>query len=63
MKWKKIILLDSLQLIPGTLESILNSFNCKIQKGYFPYSFVTENNLFYVGTKPSKEHYKNISDS
>jgi len=54
--------LDSLQLISGSLESILNSFHCKIKKGYFPYKFVTEKNLNYIGDKPAKKYYENISD-
>lgn len=29
----KITLLDSLQLIPGNLDSILKSFHCEVQKG------------------------------
>jgi len=60
---KEIILLDSLQLIPHNLENILISFNCGIKKGYFPYSFVTKENLNYIGDKPLKEYYKNISES
>jgi len=58
----KITLLDSLQLISGSLENILKSFNCKIEKSKFPYSFVTKDNLNYVGKKPSKTYYNNISD-
>ena len=49
----KIKLLDSLQLIKGNLEGILNSFNCTIKKGYFPYNFVNEKNLEYIGEKPA----------
>ena len=58
----KIILLDSLQLIPGSLGDILKSFNCVNKKGLFPYSFVNKNNLFYVGQKPLISYYKDISD-
>lgn len=58
----KITLLDSLQLIPGSLENILKSFNCDTQKGFFPYSFVNINNLNYIGVKPPKEFFSNISD-
>jgi len=58
----KIKLLDSLQLIKGNLDSILVSFNCKTQKGNFPYSFVNSGNLYYVGDKPSKFLFKNLSD-
>ena len=58
----KITILDSLQLISGSLKDILISFGCDTQKGYFPYSFVNNNNLYYIGDKPSKEHFKNITD-
>ena len=58
----KVNLLDSLQLIKGNLDSILSSFNCKAQKGHFPYSFVNKDNIYSVGDKPSQSFYKNISD-
>ena len=58
----KIKLLDSLQLIPGSLDNILKSFQCDIKKGYFPYSFVNENNLYYIGDKPSIKFFNNISE-
>jgi hypothetical protein len=58
----KIVLLDSLLLVSGSLENLLNSFNCKIKKGYFPYSFVNKNNLFYTGDKPDKIFYNEIPD-
>ena len=56
----KIVLLDSLQLIPESLVDILKSFNSSIQKGYFPYSFVNNNNLYSIGPKPSKNYFNNI---
>lgn len=58
----KIIILDSIQLISGSLDSILKSFNCNIQKGTFPYNFVNKDNLNYIGDKPNKNFYKNISE-
>jgi DNA polymerase type B, organellar and viral len=59
----KIILLDSLQLISGSLENILISFNCSIKKGHFPYKAVSKKSLFYIGNKPLKKFYENnISD-
>lgn len=41
----KIILLDSLQLIPESLENILESFSSSVQKGKFPYNFVNKTKL------------------
>lgn len=58
----KLTLLDSLFLIPESLDKVLKSFNCITQKGKFPYNFVNKNNLFYIGDKPTKEFYNNISD-
>ena len=58
----KIKLLDSVQLIKGSLDSILKSFNCKINKGIFPYNFVNSDNLNYIGNKPDIKYYKNISN-
>lgn len=42
----KLTLLDSLQLIPGSLSDILDSFKCNIKKSKFPYSFVNKKNYF-----------------
>jgi|ERR1700679_601469 len=42
----KITLLDSLQLISGSLRNILKSFNCNTQKGHFPYKAVNKNLYF-----------------
>jgi len=58
----KIFLLDSLKLIPGSLENILKSFNCVTQKSKFPYKAVNKNSLYYKGNKPEKKFYNNISD-
>src|SRR5258706_241396 len=58
----KITLLDSLQLIPGSLDNILKSFECNTKKGNFPYKFVNKDNLNYIGNKPSKNFYNNISE-
>jgi hypothetical protein len=57
-----IILLDSSQLISGSLENILESYDCKIKKGKFPYDFVNKDNLNYIGDKPSKKFFNNISE-
>ncbi len=58
----KIVLLDSLLMVPGNLDSLLKSFNCINEKGNFPYNFVNKDNLFYVGDKPSISFYNNISN-
>jgi hypothetical protein len=58
----KITLLDSLLLLKGDLDSILKSFHCEIRKGVFPYSFINKDNLNYIGEKPNKNFYNNISE-
>lgn len=58
----EIVLLDSLQLIPASLNNILESFNCKINKGIFPYKAVNKKSLYYIGNKPAKTYYENISE-
>jgi len=57
----KLMLLDSLQLIPGSLNELLESFNCKNKKGIFPYKAVNKKTLFFKGDKPSINLYENIS--
>ena len=46
---RKIKILDSIQFIAGSLRNVLMTFNCEIKKDYFPYRFVHQNNLFYIG--------------
>lgn len=58
----KIVLLDSLQLISGSLDNILKSYNCNVQKGCFPHKFVNKDNLYYIGDIPSKDFYNNIPE-
>jgi hypothetical protein len=48
--------------VPGSLENILKSFKCKTRKGVFPYKAVNKNSLNYIGNKPAKNFYNNISD-
>lgn len=49
-------------LIPGSLDSILKSFKCDTQKNHFPYKAVNKKSLYYIGKKPDKKFYNNISD-
>ena len=49
-------------LIPGSLDSILKSFKCDTQKSHFPYKAVNKKSLYYIGKKPDKKFYNNISD-
>ncbi|YP_008475016.1 hypothetical protein (mitochondrion) [Candida oxycetoniae] len=58
----KIHFLDSYVLLTNSLSKLANDFNINESKGYFPYSFVNESTLDYVGTTPSIEYYPNISN-
>jgi hypothetical protein len=54
---QSIILLDSINLVNCSLNKFLISFDCKINKGMFPHSFVNPNNLNYIGDKPDKKYF------
>ena len=60
---QSIILLDSLNLFYTSLKKLLILFNCDSQKGEFPYLFVKEDNLNYIGNKLDIKYYSlsNIS--
>lgn len=45
-------ILDSINLLPKSLDKLLEKFNCSVQKGVFPHLFVNRNNLNYIGVKP-----------
>jgi len=48
---------DSIKLIPTSLDKMLKTFNCEINKGIFPHTFVSEDSLNYVGPKPDIKYY------
>jgi hypothetical protein len=52
-----IKILDSLKLIPTSLEKLLISFGCEINKGMFPHKFVNKDRLNYIGKKPDISFY------
>ena len=60
-KFIKIILLDSYNLLSNSLERLCKDFEVTTQKGFFPYSFVTEKTLDYKGLTPDIKYYNNIS--
>lgn len=60
---RKIKLLDSMQFVNGSLRDILISFNCNVNKGFFPYTFVNINNLHYIGNKPDIKYFDNITSA
>lgn len=58
---KSIVLLDSIKLIPVSLEKALIAFNCNINKGILPYSFYSTDTLNYIGLKPDFKFYSKIT--
>jgi hypothetical protein len=52
---------DSQQLLIGSLANLGKSFNVEKQKSIFPYEFVNENNLDYIGEVPDIKLFNNIS--
>ncbi|KAI5980362.1 mitochondrion dnapol [Pisolithus orientalis] len=62
-KYIKITLLDSYNILSDSLESLTKEFNVDNLKGSFPYSFVKENNLNYIGETPEIKYYNNLSIS
>lgn len=54
-----INLLDSLNILPGYQDQLGKEFKINKNKGDFPYLFVNENNLNYIGLTPDKKYFKN----
>ena len=52
---------DSQQLLILSLRKLGQAFGVDVQKGYFPYKFVNENNLDYIGVTPDFSLFDNIS--
>ncbi len=49
---------DSNLVCPGALDKLAKTFECKYQKGIFPYEFVRGETLDYEGDKPGYSYYK-----
>jgi DNA polymerase type B, organellar and viral len=56
-----IIFKDSLQMLIVALRKLAKAFGVITQKGIFPYKFVNENNLDYIGEVPDFKYFDNIS--
>ena len=52
---------DSLQMLIVSLRTLGKAFGVNTQKTIFPYDFVNENNLDYIGTIPDFKYSKGIS--
>jgi len=52
---------DSLQLLIYPLRDLAKSFGVNTQKSIFPYTFVNENNLDYIGEVPEFKYFDGIT--
>jgi DNA polymerase type B, organellar and viral len=52
---------DSLQILIVSLRNLGKTFGVLTQKSIFPYTFVNENNLDYIGPVPDFKYFNNIS--
>lgn len=56
-KTVKLKFSDSICLLPSSLSKLGESFKVNTRKDYFPYSFVKEDNLEYVGNLPDMKYF------
>ena len=59
---KKIVFKDSYKILPLNLRSLIKAFDIMTHKLFFPYKFMTIDNLNYEGKLPDKSFYVNILD-
>lgn len=59
-KGLKIVVKDSLLLLPQSLKALCKSYNIE-DKGIFPHDFINETTIVYKGPKPDIRFYNNIS--
>lgn len=50
------------RILPASLRDISNLFNVQTKKGYFPYEFVKDDNLNYIGPLPPQYYFTGIPD-
>ena len=56
----KFKILDSIQMLNGSLDSLCKSFNIINKKGIFPHNFINKDNLFYIGETPPHNYFKKM---
>jgi hypothetical protein len=52
---------DSQQLLINSLKNLAICFGVETQKSLFPYTFVNENNLNYIGNVPDLKYFDKVS--
>lgn len=58
----KINLVDSYPLLMSSLSKLSRDFECTTIKTPFPYQFVEESTLYYIGDTPDKKYFEGITD-
>jgi hypothetical protein len=57
----QIEMFDSYSILPSSLRTLANKYKVSDLKGYFPYTFVNESNLDYIGPTPDISLFNGIS--
>lgn len=52
-----IKIMDSIKVLPYSLDKLLKSYDCNIHKGMFPHKFIDKDKIFYIGAKPDIKYY------
>jgi DNA polymerase type B, organellar and viral len=52
---------DSQQMLLFSLRNLAKAFGVDTQKSYFPYDFINENNLDYIGITPDFKYFNGLS--
>ena len=59
--FNKISIVDSYNLLSGSLDNLYHSFDLDVSKGKFPHRFVRRDTLNYVGSTPPINYWKDLS--
>jgi hypothetical protein len=54
-----VSIMDSYRILTDKLSDLCTKYQVEESKGFFPYDFATENNLFYIGETPNINYYGN----
>jgi hypothetical protein len=57
-----LVLFDSYLILPSSLRTLASKYKVADLKGFFPYSFVNENNLDYIGITPAISLFNGITN-
>ena len=60
-KIRRVKIQDSATILTSSLRDLCLAYGVKINKSYFPYEFCNRDTLFYIGSTPDINFYKNIT--